>query len=70
MVISGDVKMVKPDPAIFELALKKFGKNAAECVYIDDSLPNIVQAQKMGFEAIHFQSPEQLKADLQKLDIL
>jgi 2-haloacid dehalogenase len=70
MVISGEVKMVKPDPAIFELALKKFGKNAAECVYIDDSLPNIQQAQKIGFHTIHFQSPEQLKADLQELEIL
>jgi 2-haloacid dehalogenase len=70
MVISGDVKMIKPEPAIFELSLQKFGKNANECIYIDDSLPNITQAQKMGFETVHFQSPEQLRAELQRLEIL
>jgi 2-haloacid dehalogenase len=70
MVISGEVKMVKPDPAIFEHALNKFGKRANECVYIDDSLANIQQAQKLGFNAVHFQSPEQLKEDLQRLGIL
>lgn len=70
MVISGEVKMVKPDPAIFEHALNKFGKRASECVYIDDSLTNVQQAQKMGFHAIHFQSPAQLRESLQKLELL
>ena len=70
MVISGDVKMIKPDPAIFELALQKFGKNADECIYIDNSLPNIQQAQKMGFTTIHFESAEQLTSKLQELNVL
>lgn len=70
MVISGEVKMIKPEPEIFHLALQKFGRSASECIYIDDSLPNIQQAQKMGFETIHFESPEQLKTELHKLDIL
>jgi 2-haloacid dehalogenase len=70
MVISGEVKMIKPEPEIFHLALQKFGKSASECIYIDDSLANVQQAQKMGFNAIHFQSPEQLKADLQEYKII
>ena len=70
MVISGKVKMVKPEPEIFYLALQQFGKSAGECVYIDDSLANIEQARKLGFATIHFQSPEQLKADLQRLGII
>ena len=69
MVISGDVKMIKLDPAIFELALQRFGKNAGECLYIDDSLPNIQQAQRMEFKTIHFESPEQLKKALQESNI-
>jgi len=70
MVISGEVKMVKPEPEIFHLALQQFGKSAGECVYIDDSLANTEQARKLGFVAIHFQSPEQLKSDLQRLGVM
>ena len=70
MVISGEVGHVKPDPAIFQILLEKIRKPARECLFIDDALPNIHQAQKMGFVTIHFQSPEQLRGALQDLGIL
>lgn len=70
MVISGEVGHVKPEPEIYHLMLEKIGKPTQECLFIDDSLPNIQQAQKMGFETIHFQSPEQLAARLRELHIL
>ena len=69
-VISGAVGKVKPDPEIFQIMLKKIGRPAEECLFIDDSLTNINQAQKMGFGTIHFQSPEQLAAALHELKIL
>ena len=69
IIISGEVKIVKPDPAIFELMLRKIGCSAHECLLIDDSVPNIVAAQKLGFEVIHFQSPEQLEVELRKLKL-
>jgi 2-haloacid dehalogenase len=69
-VISGEVGQVKPDPEIFQIMLEKIGKPAEECLFIDDSLTNINQAQKMGFGTIHFQSPEQLAAALRELKIL
>ena len=69
MIISGEHKTVKPEKAIFEIALQRFGYPAEECLFIDDSLPNIQTAQNMGFHAIHFLSPTQLRADLKKLDI-
>ena len=70
MVISGHVGYVKPEPEIYHVLLKKIKRPAQECLFIDDSLPNIQQAQKMGFETIHFQSPEQLADRLRELDIL
>ena len=70
MVISGQVGHVKPEPEIYHILLKKIGKPAQECLFIDDSLPNIQQAQKMEFEVIHFQSPEQLDNRLRELNIL
>jgi 2-haloacid dehalogenase len=69
MVISGAVGHVKPDPEIYQIMLAKIGKDAAECIFIDDSLPNVHQAQKMGFVTVHFQSPEQLEASLHELKI-
>jgi len=69
-VISGAVGQVKPDPEIFQIMLEKIGKPAEECLFIDDSLTNINQAQKMGFGTIHFQSPEQLADALHELKIL
>jgi len=70
MVISGEVGHVKPDPEIFQVLLDKIGRRAHECLFIDDALVNISQAQKMGFAVIHFQSSEQLRASLRELEIL
>lgn len=70
MVISGEVGHVKPDPEIFQILLDRIGRPARECLLIDDSLPNIHQAEKMAFVVVHFQSPEQLTATLQDLKIL
>jgi len=70
MVISGEVGHVKPDPEIFQIMLNKIGRPAQECLFIDDSLPNIKQAEAMGFAVVHFQSPDQLRTRLQDLNIL
>ncbi len=70
ILISGAVGTVKPEPEIYRIALEKFKRPAQECLFIDDSLPNIEQANRMGFIAIHFQSSEKLQTDLQNLGIL
>ncbi|HNA56229.1 MAG TPA: HAD family phosphatase [Anaerolineales bacterium] len=64
MIISGEHKLIKPDPAIFQLTLERIDRKASECLFIDDSLANIETARNMGFHTIHFQSPEQLERDL------
>ena len=70
MVISGEVGHVKPQPEIFQILLDKIGRPAPQCLFIDDSLPNIQQANTMGFNTIHFESPEQLKQELVKMELL
>lgn len=70
IVISGEVGSVKPEPEIFEIALKKIDRPASELLFIDDSLANIRQAQKMGFVTVHFLSPGQLENELKKLNLL
>ena len=70
VILSGAVKLNKPDPAIFNLLLKKTSFAAPQCVLIDDSRSNIDTAKKLGFITIHFTSPEQIQADLRRLNLL
>ncbi|MFN7929642.1 MAG: HAD family phosphatase [Blastocatellia bacterium] len=65
VVLSGEVKICKPDPRIYTYLLKIIGRPASECIFIDDSLANYQAAIELGLQAIHFQSPEQLRAALQ-----
>ncbi len=70
ILLSGEVQLIKPDPAIYELCLQMANKSAQECLFIDDSPANISTAQTLGFDAIHFKSPEQLRNELEKRNIL
>jgi 2-haloacid dehalogenase len=70
IVVSGEVKLIKPDPAIFKLLLQKIQRQPEECLVVDDSIQNIMMAQKMGFATHHFTTPAQFKSDLQKKNIL
>src|SRR5688500_619565 len=70
MVISGEVGHVKPDPEIFQILLDQIGIPAQKCLLIDDSLPNIRQAIKMGFAVIHFQTPKLLEKELKQLHLI
>lgn len=69
-VLSGDIKLIKPDAEIFEYALNKFGKTASECLFIDDSEANIITAKSLGFDTIHFKSPEQLQNEISARQLL
>lgn len=70
IVVSGDEKLVKPDPAIYELCLKRNKLQAAESLFIDDSLKNVKGAEAVGMKAHHFTTPENLKAELKRLGVL
>ena len=70
IVISGQIGIVKPDPEIFEIMLKKIGRPASECLFIDDAIANVEQAKNMGFVTIHFKSPGQLDQELHQLGLL
>lgn len=70
LVISYQIHMLKPDPAIFRKTAGILGIDPAETVFIDDSLPNVEGAKKAGMEAYHFTSPADLKAHFRTLGIL
>jgi 2-haloacid dehalogenase len=70
IVISGDYQINKPNPAIYDILLERIGRQPQDCIFIDDSLANIQMARQLGFQAIHFQSPAQLRLELERLEIL
>jgi len=67
--VSGDLKMRKPFPEIYEYTLEKYNIKAEEAVFIDDNLKNVKAAKALNIHAIHFQNPEQLKTELVQLGI-
>jgi len=69
IVVSGEVKMLKPDPAIYRHLVAMTEVVPERTVYIDDSAKNAEGAAKEGFIAIRFESPEQLAEDLKKLGL-
>ncbi|HEY9086899.1 MAG TPA: HAD family phosphatase [Anaerolineaceae bacterium] len=69
IVVSGEEKLVKPDRAIYEVLLRRVGRPASECIFIDDAEHNIAAARDMGFQTIHFRSAEQLKEELSRRGI-
>jgi len=70
IIVSGIEKLVKPDPAIYALALKRFGLAPGEGVFVDDSLPNVEGARASGFVAHHFTGAQALRAELAALELL
>ena len=45
-------KMLKPDPAIYQLLLERYGLNAEECLFVDDMAVNTEAAEKVGYHTL------------------
>lgn len=70
IVISGEEKLIKPDAAIFELALKRFDRRADQCFFIDDRLENIEAGEAIGLPGHHFSDAAGLESKLKTLRLL
>jgi len=60
ILVSGKEKMKKPDPAIFNLLVKRFHLNPSETLFIDDNPQNVLAASRLGIDTIHFSGNSQL----------
>jgi 2-haloacid dehalogenase len=70
IVVSGEHGLVKPDPLIYQLAIRRCRLEAACTVFIDDTVQNLAPARELGMHALHFTGPAKLRADLEALDLL
>ena len=63
-VVSGDEKVVKPDPAIYRVLMARYEVDPATAVFVDDRRENVEAAVALGFEAVLFTDAESLRASL------
>jgi 2-haloacid dehalogenase len=64
VVVSGEERMVKPDPRIFRLLLDRFGLAPDATLFVDDSPANVAAARELGLDAVRFRDPDRLRRDL------
>ncbi len=69
LIISGCEGLMKPDPAIYELALERLGVTAEETVFVDDSRVNVAAARQIGFHATRFRGLTPLRKWLRGMGV-
>lgn len=67
MIISSEVGLVKPEAAIYQLALQRLGVEPQEAVFLDDMPANIEAARKLGLQTIHFVPAQEPLEELKRL---
>ncbi|WP_431212664.1 HAD family hydrolase [Puia sp. P3] len=69
-LVSGEEKIRKPSPEIYQRLAERFRIDPTKAIYVDDNLRNVVPAQQLGFHGIHFRSPQQFREELVGLGVL
>lgn len=70
LVVSGEVGLVKPDPAIWRLLLERYGLDPAAVLYVDDLAENCAVAESLGMTAHRFGGAATLRAALERLGLI
>jgi 2-haloacid dehalogenase len=70
IVVSGVEKLAKPGEAIYQLAQRRFGHDPQTMLFIDDSLPNVETARRLGWQAHHFVDTPTLRTELNRRGLL
>jgi 2-haloacid dehalogenase len=66
IVVSGEVGLAKPDPAIFATLADRIGVPLSQCVFVDDVARNVEAAAAAGLDAIRFSDTGHLRTDLRE----
>ncbi len=70
IIVSGQERVVKPDPAIYRLLMDRYGLEPKHCYFIDDNPDNVEAAKSVGMSAHLFSGAEALRRDLVALGVL
>jgi len=66
-IFSSELRLVKPDPAIYQRCLECLDVSPEQALFIDDRQENVDGAKKLGIHALRFESVTQLQSDLKAL---
>ena len=69
-IVSYEVGVMKPDPRIYQEALRRSGLPASACVFVDDRPGNVEGALRVGIHAVRFESPTQFASELTRLGVV
>src|SRR3546814_8214918 len=64
IIVSGTERLMKPDPAIYALAIERFGIDPAGALFIDDNPANVAGAEAAGIAAHRFEDAAGLEAEM------
>lgn len=67
IIISGEVKLMKPEREVFELLLTRHDLKPGETAFIDDLSLNVEGARRCGIHGIQFQDAAQVERELRPL---
>lgn len=67
MIISSEVGLMKPDPAIYNLAAERLNVSTQEAIFVDDMTANVEGARAVGMHGIQYRSTPQVLAELGRL---
>ncbi len=70
VVVSGEERVIKPDPRIYQILIDRFGIDPQAAVFIDDIAANVEAARRFGFHGIRFTGAAALRAELASLALL
>lgn len=70
VLVSGDERVAKPDPAIFGLLVRRYGLDPERTGFVDDRQANVDAAAAHGLTALRFTDPGALRGDLVALGLL
>ncbi len=66
VVDSSAVGLRKPDAEIYQLTVKRLDLPAESCLFVDDLAHNCAAARKLGMNAVHFQTNERARAEIER----
>jgi 2-haloacid dehalogenase len=70
IMVSGEEKLVKPDPRIYQRLIERHGLDPATLVFIDDNAANAAAAAQLGMHGVHFTTASALREELAALGLL
>jgi 2-haloacid dehalogenase len=70
ILVSGEARLLKPDPELFEMACRRFAVEPEQAFFVDDIALNVEGARSVGLTAIQFTDPASLRRELEQLQVL